>query len=144
MIFMQNVIQYYTYNCIMVLLKIKLGGQWKNPLALKLVSAFFYYFHQTISLKKLWKMLFISSKNIFSFWRCSKFCIFILPSFPPCQTLPLRMIEDKSYGLWRQQFSKSELNNTFCFIFSEGKKLHWKFSIDRVLNKKQFYGEKCP
>ena len=50
---MQNVIQYYTYNCIMVLLKIKLGGQWKNPLALKLVSAFFYYFHQTISLKKL-------------------------------------------------------------------------------------------
>ena len=43
---MQNVIQYYTNNCNMVLHKIKLGGQWKNPLALKLASAIFYYFHQ--------------------------------------------------------------------------------------------------
>ena len=56
----------------------------------------FFFFHQTIALQKLWKMLFISSKKPFSFSRNSIFCISALPFFSTCQLLLLRMIEDKS------------------------------------------------
>ena len=45
------------------------------------------FFHQMIALQKLWKMFFISSKKLFSFSRYSKFCIFVFPSFFPCQPL---------------------------------------------------------
>ena len=41
---------------------------------LQVVSAIF--FHQTIVLQKLWKILHISSNKLFSFWRYSIFCIF--------------------------------------------------------------------
>ena len=57
---------------------------------LKLGSAIFYQifiFHQMIALQKLWKMFFISSKNLFSFLRYLNFCIFIFPSFFPWQPL---------------------------------------------------------
>ena len=50
---------------------------------LKLVSAIFYEIfisHQTIVLQKLRKMLFISSKKLFSFSRYSHFCISVFPS----------------------------------------------------------------
>ena len=53
---------------------------------LKLVYAIFhqiFIFLQMIALQKLWKMLFISSKKLFSFWRYSNFCIFVFPSFLP-------------------------------------------------------------
>ena len=53
---------------------------------LKLVSTIFIkflFFHQMIALQKLWKMLFISSKKLFSFSRYSIFCISVLPSFLP-------------------------------------------------------------
>ena len=57
---------------------------------LKLVSAIFYHsfiFHQMIALQKLWKMFFLSSEKLFSFSRYSNFCIFVFPSFSPCQLL---------------------------------------------------------
>ena len=54
------------------------------------------FFHQMIALQKLWKMLFSSSKKLFSFSRYSNFFIFVLPSFSTCRPLLWRMIEDKS------------------------------------------------
>ena len=47
----------------------------------------FFIFHQMIALQKLWKMLFISSKKLFSFLKYSNFCISILPSFSSSQPL---------------------------------------------------------
>ena len=43
-----------------------------------------FFFHQLVGLQKLWKMLFISSKKLFSFSRDSNFCIFFpfIPQFP--------------------------------------------------------------
>ena len=57
---------------------------YKVKLRLTLLSATFYQvfiFHQTIALKKLWKMSFISSKKLFSFRRYSNFCISVFPFF---------------------------------------------------------------
>ena len=57
---------------------------------LKLVSAIFYQnfiYHQMIVLQKIWKMSFISSIKLFSFSRYLSFCIFVFPSFSPCQPL---------------------------------------------------------
>ena len=59
-------------------------------LPVKLASAIFYQIfisHQMIALQKLWKMLFISSKKLFSFSIYSNFCISVFPSFSPCQPL---------------------------------------------------------
>ena len=56
---------------------------------LKLVSAIFIKFlflHQMIALHKL-KILFISSKKLFSFSRYSFSCISVLPSFSNCRPL---------------------------------------------------------
>ena len=69
---------------------------------LKLVSVIFYQifiFHQMIALQKLQKILFISSKKLFSFSRYSNCCISISPSFSPCRPLLKRLIEDKSHSL---------------------------------------------
>ena len=44
-------------------------------------------------------MLFISSKNLFSFSGYSNFCITILPFFSPCQPVLQRIIEDKVYDV---------------------------------------------
>ena len=44
-------------------------------------------FHKMIALQNLWKILFISSKKLFSFSRYSNFYIFIPPSFSPCWPL---------------------------------------------------------
>ena len=77
--------------------------------SLKLVSAIFYQifvFHQMIALYKLWKMLFISSKKLFSFSRCSNFSIFVFPSFFHCQPLLERFIQEKSWSLWCHQLFK--------------------------------------
>ena len=57
---------------------------------LKLASAIFYQifiYLQMIVLQKIWKMSFISSKKLFSFSRYLSFCIFVFPSFSPCQPL---------------------------------------------------------
>ena len=61
-----------------------------QTMSLKLVSAMYYQifiFNEMIALQKLWKMFFISSKKLFSFSRYSNFCIFVYPSFSPCQPL---------------------------------------------------------
>ena len=44
----------------------------------------YLFFHQMVAFQKLWKMLFISSKKLFSFSRYSNFCDFFpsLPNFP--------------------------------------------------------------
>ena len=58
--------------------------------SLKLVSANFYQifiFYQTIAPQKLRKMFFISSKKLFLFSKFLNFCIFVFPSFFPCQPL---------------------------------------------------------
>ena len=57
---------------------------------IKLVFAIFsqiFISHQKIALQKLWKMLFIWCKKLFSFLRYSIFCISVFPSFSPCQPL---------------------------------------------------------
>ena len=56
----------------------------------KLVSSIFIkflFFDHMIALRKLWKMLFISSKQLFSFSRYPNFCITVLPPFSVCQPL---------------------------------------------------------
>ena len=62
----------------------------KTDLTLKLVSAIFYQifiFSPNYSLSKTMESFFISSKKLFSFSRCSNFCISIFFSFSPCQPL---------------------------------------------------------
>ena len=54
---------------------------------LSAIFIIFLYFHQMIALQKLWKMLFISSKKLFSFSRYSIFCISVLPSFSTSRPL---------------------------------------------------------
>ena len=54
---------------------------------LKACVHYFLFFRQMISLQKLWKMHFISSKKLFSFSGYSNFCSFIFPSFAPCRPL---------------------------------------------------------
>ena len=76
-------IRYHLCNIIAFLrvqLSDSLHKKWSFPL--KLVSAIFIkflFFHQMIALQKLWKMLFISSKKLFSFSRYSffYFCSFL-------------------------------------------------------------------
>ena len=58
----------------------------------KLKACFCYFyqifvFHQMITLQKLWKMFFSSSKKLFSFLRYSIFCIFLFSSFSPSRSL---------------------------------------------------------
>ena len=57
---------------------------WKTPLKplFQLVSTIFYFCTLLlIAFQKLWKMLFISSKKLFSFWKYSNFCNILSP-FP--------------------------------------------------------------
>ena len=66
--------------------------KWVNvmKISLQFASAIFYQtviLNQMLALQKLWKMFFISSKKLFSFSRYSSFCIFVFPSFSPCQPL---------------------------------------------------------
>ena len=61
---------------------------WSYPKCfLSAIFIIFLYFHQMIALQKLWKMLFVSSKKLFSFSRYSNFCISVLPSFSTCRPL---------------------------------------------------------
>ena len=57
--------------------------------AFKACVRYFLFFQQMAVLQKLRKMLFISSKKLFSFLRYSNFCIFILPSFFPLSAIAL-------------------------------------------------------
>ena len=102
--------------------------------------------HPIIALKKLWKILFVSSKKLFSFSRYSHFCISILTSFSFCQPL-LEMTEDKSQSLWCHQLAKQEFKNTYCLILEKEARSDIEiWSSDAALSKKHFYGksmQKC-
>ena len=94
-----NILSYLHYSCSMksskrllvpVEYKSKLRLRFLSLLILKLLSAIFHQIfisHQMVALQKLWKMLFISSKKVFSLSRYSNFCISVVPSFSPCQPL---------------------------------------------------------
>ena len=112
---------------------------------LKLVSAIFYQdfiFRQMIALQKLWKMFLFHLKSSF---RSRNIQVFVVPSFP------LFLPVNHCFRAW----SKVNLRiydvfnclakNTFCSISWEGKIYGIEiFSIDRVLNKEQFYGKIMP
>ena len=97
---------------------------------LKLVSTIFYQVivsHQIIlflTLQKLWKMFFISSKNLFSFLRCSNYL-----------SSPLFIPVRHCFRGWLKINLKVcdvinclNINNTFCLISWKRKKVwHWKF-----------------
>ena len=104
--------------------------------SLKFVSAILYQIfisHQMITLQKLWKMFFISSKKLFPFSRYSRYS-------------PLFLLDSHCFRSW----SKINLK-IYDVINCQNKNLITHFekekscgietlSIDRVLNKEHFYG----
>ena len=111
----------------------KLCLQWKSrkwicsefPFLVSAIFIKFVFFHQMIALQKLWKMLFISSKKLFSF---SRYSIFVFLSFP--LFLP---VGHYFRGWSKINFKVHDVINcpskrsiTFCLISWEGKELwHW-------------------
>ena len=108
---------------------------------LKHVSAILYQifiYHQMIALQKLWKMFFISFKKLFLLSRYSDFCIFVFPSFAPCQ--PLLKINLTVYCI----ISCLNKNLIVHFVWHLEMKKRYEIetlSIDRALNKEHFYGK---
>ena len=124
----------------------------KDPL----VSTIFYQifiFHQMIALQKLWKMFFISSKKLFSFLRYLNFCVFVFPSFFPCQLFsffspffPCRCFEGwskknlKIYGVINC-LNKDLITHFVLYLEKEIRSDIETLSIDREFNKEHFYGK---
>ena len=117
-------------------------------LFVRIVKAFVRYFyqsffvHQMIALQKLWKMLFISSKKLFSFSRYSNYCIFVLPSFSPCPPL-LRgwsKINLKVYDNINC-LNKNSITHFVWYLEKEKRYDIETLSIDGVSNKEHFYGK---
>ena len=111
--------------------------------SLKLVSAIFYQifiFYQIISLQKLWKMFFISSKSSF---RYSNFCIFLSsPRFFPVSHC-LRGWFKKNIKIY-DVISCLNKNLIAHFVWYLEKEIRCEIetlSIDRELNKEHFYGK---
>ena len=101
-----------------------------------------FCFYQITALKKLWKMLFISTRKLFSFSRYSIFCISLFPLLSSCLSLLEKMINDKSYNLWHHQFAKQEFKNTyFWYLEKESRPDIKTWSIDEISNKEHFYGK---
>ena len=111
---------------------------------LKLVSTTFYQifiFHQMMALQKLWKMLFVSSKKLFSSFGYSSFCIFVLPSFFLCQPC-LRGWSKKNLKI--NDVMNCLYKNLTYFLWYLMKQVRCDIetlSIDRELNKELFNGE---
>ena len=110
-------------------------------------SAIFYQIfisYQMITLQKIWKMFFILSKNLFSFWRYSSFCIFVFRSFSPVS---------HCFGGWSKKNFEvydviSCLSNNLRthFVWYLEKEIRWDIetlSIIRVSNKEHFYLKSC-
>ena len=99
----------------------------------------FFIFNEKKALKELWKILFISSKKLFSFSRYSNFCIFVFPSFFPVSHW---------FGGWFKKNLKvydviNCLNKNLIthFVWYLGKEKRYDIEtlpVDRVLNKKHF------
>ena len=93
-----------------------------------------YFFQQMIVLQKLWKMLFISSKKLFSF---SRFLYFHLPLF---LSLSATTLED---DLGHHHCLNKDL--IIHFVWYLGKEKRYDIEtllIDRVLNKEHLYMKK--
>ena len=107
---------------------------------LKLVPAIFIkflFFHQIIALQKLWKMLFISSKKLFSFSRYSIFCISVLPSFSTCQPM-LWKINLKVHDVINC-LNKNSITHFVWYLKKEKSYGTENLSIDGVLDEEHFY-----
>ena len=111
-----------------------------NTRSLKLVSSIFIkflFFDQMIALKKLWKMLFISSKKVFSFSRYSNFLYF-------CPSLFFLPVSHCFRGWSKINLKVHDVINclnkssiTHFVWYSEKEKE--TLSIDRVSDRECFY-----
>ena len=112
---------------------------------LKLVPAIFIkflFFHQIIALQKLWKMLFISSKKLFSF---SRYSIFVFPA--STQFLPVThwlrgwfKINRKVYGV-SICLNENVITHVVWYLEKEKRYDIETLSFDRVLCKEHFHGK---
>ena len=101
-----------------------------------------FFFHQMIALQKLWKMFFISSKKLFSFSRCSNFCISIFSSFSLCQ--PFRVWSEINLKVYDviNCLNKNLIIHFVWYLENEKRYDIETLPIDRILNKKEhFYGK---
>ena len=94
----------------------------------------FSFFHQMIALQKLWKMLFISSKKLFSFPRYSNFCISVLP-FSACWPLKINL---KVYDI-TNCLSKNSVTHFVWYLKKEKRYDIETLSINEVSDKQYFY-----
>ena len=120
----------------------KYGRNYARCTTLKLVPAIFIkflFFHQTIALQKLWKMIFISSKKLFSFSRYSIFCVSVLPFF-------LRV--GHCFRGWSNLNLKvhdvinclnSSITHFVCYLEKEKRYDIETLSIDGASDKERFY-----
>ena len=106
----------------------------------KIANSFSQNFHQMIALKKLRKMLWIFLKDFF----CAH--IFVYTS-SILNYLPVIAREDDQKknlsSLWRHQLAKQEFKNTLFDILRKKRSDIETLSVDRVSNKKVFYGKVC-
>ena len=103
--------------------RLLLKDYWTNLQVFKTCAHYFLFFQQMIAFQKLWTMVLISSKKLFSFSRYSNFCIFLLPSFSPCWPLlsAWSKINVKAYG------AINCLNCLLVDILRKKKVWHWNF-----------------
>ena len=92
----------------------------------------FLFFHQMIALPKLWKVLFISSKKLFSFSRYSYFCN-LFPSFPQFPDTKGQMEVGQFVMSWTD-FHKGFLINLFQNIWTF-KRISWMQWLFWVITK---------
>ena len=110
---------------------------------LKLVSTIFhqiFIFHQITALQKLWKMFFISSKNLFSFLGYLNFCIFVFPSFFPVSHC-FRSWSKKNLKIYDDIncLNKNLITHFVWYLAKEIRCDIQTLSTDRELNKEHFY-----
>ena len=100
----------------------------------------FLFFPRIIALQKLWKMVFISSKELFSFSRYSFFCISVLSFFSTCWPL-LRGWSKVNFKVHDviNCLSKSSRTHSVWYLEKEERYDIETLSIDGVSDKEQFY-----
>ena len=111
----------------------------------KLVSACVFYFSPNDSPSKTMKNVFFSSKKLFSFSMYSNFCISVFLSFFPVSHC-FRGWSKKNLKFYDviNCLNKNFLFNITYFVWYLEKDIRCDIealSIDRVLNKKHFYGK---
>ena len=118
--------------------------QWEglDRITFKSCAHYFLFFLQMISLQKIWKINFISSKKLFSFWKYSNFCISILPLLLPVSHcfrgwLKTNLIVHDVINC----LNKNLITNFVWYLEKENIYGIETLPIDRVLIKKHFYGK---